>query len=138
MGSFKEFRWCFAHKNHKMKYFIFLCLLLFIIGGSSLNAQQRAIASLDQNANNDILVKDWSKHEANAFGKKGIGRKDSFVFDFNFNNALSGFVDQKRATRINSEKKTVEMPVVRPSGNYPMTIYPIDTTKVYAARIYKY
>ena len=121
-----------------MKYFIFLCLLLFIIGGSSLNAQQRAIASLDQNANNDILVKDWSKNEANAFGKKEIGRKDSIVFDYNFKDALSGLIDQKRSTKIISEKKTVEMPVVRPTGNYSMTIYPIDTTKAYAARIYKY
>lgn len=121
-----------------MKYFIFLCLVLFFISSSSLNAQQCAISSLDEKANNDLLVKDWSKHEANAFGKKGIGIKDSIVFDFNCKDALSGFMDHQRSTRINSEKKTVEMPVVRPSGNYPMTIYPIDTTKAYAARIYKY
>ena len=121
-----------------MKYFIFLCLVLFFIGSSSLNAQQRAISSPDENANNDILVKDWSKHEANAFGKKGIGIKDSIVFGFNFKDGLIGLKDHKRSTKINSEKKAVEMPVVRPSGNYPMTIYPIDTTKAYAARIYKY
>ena len=121
-----------------MKYFIFLCLVLFFIGSRSLNAQQHAIPSLDENANNDLREKDWSKHEANAFGKKGIGIKDSIVFDFNFKDALSGFMDHQRSTGIISEKKTVEMPVVRPSGNYPMTIYPIDTTKAYTARIYKY
>ncbi|PXX25249.1 hypothetical protein [Arenibacter sp. ARW7G5Y1] len=121
-----------------MKYFIFLCLVIFFIGSSSLNAQQRAISSLDENANSDLLVKDWSKHEANAFGKKEIGIKDSIVFDFNFKDALSGFMDHKRSNKINSEKKTVEMPVVRPSGNYPMTVYPIDSTKAYSLRIYKY
>lgn len=120
-----------------MKYFLFLCLVLFFIGSSILNAQQRATPSLVEKANNDLLENDWSKHEANAFGKKGIGTKDSIGFDFIFKDALSGLMGNQRSNIV-SEKKMVEMPVVRPSGNYPMTIYPIDTTKAYAARIYKY
>ena len=53
-----------------MKHFIFFCSLVFLIG-SSLNAQQSPIPSLD----NDALVTDWSEHEANAFKKRGMGQR---------------------------------------------------------------
>jgi hypothetical protein len=116
-----------------MKHFIFFCSLVFLIG-SSLNAQHSPIPSLD----NDALVTHWSEHEANAFKKKGNGSKDSIVFDFNYKDRLSSLMDNEKSNNISSKKKTVEMPIVKPSGNYPMTIYRIDSTNTYAARIYKY
>ncbi|MCM4164377.1 hypothetical protein DHC50_12300 [Arenibacter sp. A80] len=84
------------------------------------------------------MVKDWSEHEANTFKKKGKGSKDSIIFDFNFKDRLGNLMDNQKSNNIATKKKTVEMPIVRPSGNYPMTIYRIDSTNTYAARIYKY
>ncbi|RAJ10135.1 hypothetical protein [Arenibacter echinorum] len=116
-----------------MKYFTFFCAVWFLMG-SSLNAQQSPIPSLD----NDALVTDWSEHEANAFKRKGKGSTDSLVFDFNYKDRLSSLMDNHKSNNISSKKKTVEMPIVKPSGSYPMTIYCIDSSNTYAARIYKY
>ncbi|MCK0189940.1 hypothetical protein [Arenibacter sp. F20364] len=116
-----------------MKHFIFFCAVLFLMG-SSLNAQQNPIPSVG----NDALVKDWSLHEANAFKKKKNGLTDSIVFDFNYKDQLSSLMDNQKSNNISSKKKTVEMPIIKPSGNYPMIIYRIDSSSTYAARIYKY
>jgi|TARA_R110000744_G_scaffold96208_5_gene185957 hypothetical protein len=116
-----------------MKHFIFFCSALFLTG-SSLNAQQNPIPAVD----NDALVTDWSEHEANAFKKKRKGSKDSIIFYFNYKDRPGSLMDNEKSNNISSKKKTVEMPIVKPSGNYPMTIYRIDSTNTYAARIYKY
>tara|TARA_R110000851_G_scaffold105483_1_gene223877 strand:- start:3697 stop:4074 length:378 start_codon:yes stop_codon:yes gene_type:complete len=120
-------------KKYKMKHFTFFCAVLFLMG-NSLNAQQNPMPSVD----NDALVKDWSLHEANAFKRKGNGSKDSIVFDFNYKDRLGSVMDNQKSNNISSKKKTVEMPIVKPSGDYPMTIYRIDSSNTYAARIYKY
>lgn len=120
-------------KKYKMKHFTFFCAVLFLMG-NSLNAQQNPMPSVD----NDALVKDWSLHEANAFKRKGNGSKDSIVFDFNYKDRLGSVMDNQKSNNISSKKKTVEMPILKPSGDYPMNIYRIDSSNTYAARIYKY
>lgn len=119
-----------------MKHFISFCSVLFFIG-NSLNAQQHLIPSVDENSNSDVMLKDWSGHEANIFKKKAYGLKDSIFFDYNYKDLLGSLMDAEGPKNISSQKRALEMPNVKPLGNYPMTVYPIDATNSYAARIYK-
>ncbi|MCM4151811.1 hypothetical protein DHD05_09425 [Arenibacter sp. N53] len=120
-----------------MKQFIFFCSVLFLIG-NSLNAQQYPKLANTEDDNNNFLEKDWSDHEANAFKKRASTLKDTIVFDFNYKDQLDNLIDNHGSTAIFPTVKVVEMPNYKPSGNYPIAFYPIDTTSTYAARIYKY
>ncbi|MCK0144642.1 hypothetical protein MWU78_03160 [Arenibacter sp. F26102] len=120
-----------------MKQFIFFCSVLFLFG-NNLNAQQFPKLANSEDKNNDVLDKDWSDHEANAFKKRKSILKDTIVFDFNYKDELSNLLINGRSRPIWSKVKAVEMPNIKPSGNYPMVIVPIDTTSAYAARIYRY
>lgn len=119
-----------------MKKIIFFGLLLFL-GGTNVNAQQFSKLANPQD-NEDLLEKSWSVHEDNVLKRRKTILKDTIVFDFNYKDQLGILMDNQRSKPILSQVKAVEMPNVKPSGNYPMTIYPNDTTATYAARIYKY
>lgn len=120
-----------------MNQFIFFCSVLFLIG-TSLNAQQYPNLANAEDEIRGFLEKDWSDHEANAFKKRKCTLKDTIVFDFNYKDDLSNLMDNQRSKPISPKVKAVEMPNIKPRGNYPMNIYHIDTTTTYAARIYKY
>tara|TARA_R110000868_G_scaffold303534_2_gene564029 strand:- start:8690 stop:9109 length:420 start_codon:yes stop_codon:yes gene_type:complete len=119
-----------------MKKIIFFGLLFFL-GGTNVNAQQFSKLANPQD-NEDLLEKSWSVHEDNVLKRRKTILKDTIVFDFNYKDQLGILMDNQRSKPILSQVKAVEMPNVKPSGNYPMTIYPNDTTATYAARIYKY
>lgn len=115
-----------------MSKIIFFGVVLFLIG-TDLNAQQFSKLANAQD-NNDFLEKAWSVHEDNVLKRRKATLKDTIVFDFNYKDHLSNFVESKP---VSSKVKAIEMPNFKPDGNYPMAIYPIDTTTTYAARIYK-
>lgn len=118
-----------------MKKIIFFGLVLFLIG-TDLNAQQFSKLANSED-NNDLLEKGWSVHEDNVLKLCKTTLKDTILFDFNDKNHLSNFMDNQQSRPNSSKVKPVEMPNIKPRGNYPMSIYPIDTTTTYAARIYK-
>jgi len=119
-----------------MTKIIFFGLVLFLIG-TNVNAQQFS-KSANAEDNKDLLEKSWSVHKDNVLKRRKTTLKDTIVFDFNYKDQISNLMDNQRSTPISSKVRAVEMPNIKPSGNYPMTIYPIDTTATYAARIYKY
>lgn len=109
-------------------------LVLFLVS-IRINAQQ---SPHSENANNQLLDKDWSDNEANVLKKRKNILMDTMVFDFDYEAELSNLMDNHRTRPISSKAKAVEMPNYKPESNSPMTIIPIDTTSTFAARIYKY